>query len=146
MIYWLDEEAWGAEGSFKSSFFRNDENSNELNIYVINSELKECAEKCAEALNSLSRLEIKEICEKLIENVKKETANEEVDLQGVNNPFEILNYCWFITVYVDMASAEDEIAYVVEGEGQWGTPVGFVIRNGKVIYAGGDYLDYIKNK
>lgn len=32
-----------------------------------------------------------------------------------------------------------------EGEGDWGTEVGFVIRDNKVIYAGIDYLDYIKN-
>ncbi len=40
---------------------------------------------------------------------------------------------------------DDEIAYAVEGEGDWGTEVGFVIRDNKVIYAGVDYLDYIKN-
>ena len=48
-------------------------------------------------------------------------------------------------MYVDMAGKDDEIAYAVEGEGDWGAPTGFVIRGGKVIYAGGDYLDYIQN-
>lgn len=27
-------------------------------------------------------------------------------------------------LYVDMAGAEDEVGYVVEGEGDWGEPVG----------------------
>ena len=46
---------------------------------------------------------------------------------------------------MDMINDDDEIAYAVEGEGDWGTEVGFVIRDNKVIYAGIDYLDYIKN-
>ena len=44
-----------------------------------------------------------------------------------------------------MINDDDEIAYTVEGEGDWGTEVGFVIRDNKVVYAGINYLDYIKN-
>ena len=63
----------------------------------------------------------------------------------INDVREILNYCWFEALYVDMINDDDEIAYAVEGEGDWGTEVGFVIRDNKVIYEGVDYLDYIKN-
>ena len=44
-----------------------------------------------------------------------------------------------------MVGKDDETAYAVEGEGDWGAPTGFVVRGGKVIYAGCDYLDYIQN-
>lgn len=62
---------------------------------------------------------IDEICTQLWENIK-----DECTLSKIND--------------------DDEIAYAVEGEGDWGTEVGFVIRDNKVIYAGIDYLDYIK--
>lgn len=82
---------------------------------------------------------IDEICTQLWENVK-----DEFTLLKINDVREILNYCWFEALYVDMINDDDEIAYAVEGEGDWGTEVGFVIRDNKVIYAGVDYLDYIK--
>lgn len=37
------------------------------------------------------------------------------------------------------------MAYVVEGEGDWGEVIGFVVKNDKVIYVGIDYLDYMKD-
>nr|WP_325236698.1 hypothetical protein [uncultured Oscillibacter sp.] len=56
-----------------------------------------------------------------------------------------LNYCWFMTLYVGMGSSDDEIAYAVEGEGEWGENIGFVISNDSVAYVGADYLDYMEN-
>ncbi len=44
-----------------------------------------------------------------------------------------------------MLHKDDEIAYVVEGEGDWGKSIGFVIENNKVIYVGVDYFDYMKS-
>ena len=44
-----------------------------------------------------------------------------------------------------MGSKDDEIAYAVEGEGEWGESIGFYINNGSVVYAGTDYLDYMEN-
>lgn len=45
----------------------------------------------------------------------------------------------------DMGSKDDEIAYAVEGEGEWGESIGFYINNGSVVYVGTDYLDYMEN-
>ncbi len=45
-----------------------------------------------------------------------------------------------------MSSKEDEIAYVVEGEGDWGEVIGFAVKNNKVIYVGTDYFDYMKDE
>ena len=106
---------------------------------------QECAEKCAEAFNSLPESTIDEICEKLAAVAQKECEEEGFELPALDGPRGILNYCWFNAMYVDMAGKDDETAYAVEGEGEWGLPVGFVIKGGKVIYAGGDYLDYIQN-
>lgn len=43
-----------------------------------------------------------------------------------------------------MLNEEDEIAYVVEGEGDWGDVIGFVVKDNKVIYVGTDYFSYMK--
>ena len=50
-----------------------------------------------------------------------------------------------MTLYVGMGSSDDEIAYAVEGEGEWGENIGFVITNKSVVYVGADYLDYMEN-
>ena len=50
-----------------------------------------------------------------------------------------------MALYVDMESKDDKVAYVVEGEGDWGEAIRFVIRNDQVIYVGTDYLDYMEN-
>ena len=46
---------------------------------------------------------------------------------------------------VDMKSIGDEIAYAVEGEGEWGENIGFVIKNDSVVYVGADYLEHMEN-
>ncbi|MCI8553413.1 MAG: hypothetical protein HFJ80_00505 [Clostridiales bacterium] len=146
MIRWLQQE--DGEGRFNSSFFRNDENGDEFIVYT-NSDVPnfmECAEKCAEAFNHLSEPVINEICQKLISCAQEGSGlNEEFELPALDSPLDILNYCWFMILYVDMGSKEDEIAYAVEGEGEWGENIGFVINNDSVVYVGTDYLDYMKN-
>lgn len=142
MINWLQNE--NGEGHFKSSFFRNDENTDEFIIYANsdNTDFKECAEKCAEAFNHLSDTVINEICNGLIGCAEE---NGEFELPSLGNPAEILNYCWFVALYVDMESIDGEIAYAVEGEGEWGENIGFVINNNRVVYVGTDYLSYMKH-
>lgn len=44
-----------------------------------------------------------------------------------------------------MAGAEDEVGYVVEGEGDWGEPVGFAVKGDRVTYVGSDYLEAMEN-
>lgn len=143
MIRWLQKE--DCEGRFNSSFFCHDENGGELSVYVKSPDLTECAEKCVEAFNTLSESMINEICEKLISCAKEGGINKKFKLPVLDHALDILNDCWFIALYVDMASQDDEVAYVVEGEGNWGETVGFVIRNNKVIYVGVDCFKYMKN-
>ncbi len=145
MIRWLQQE--DGEGRFNSSFFRNDENDDELIVYA-NSDIPdfvECAEQCVEAFNSLSEPVINEICTKLISCAKEGGINEEFEMSALDNALDILKYCWFMALYVDMENKDDEIAYAVEGEGDWGENIGFIIRNNSVVYVGSDYLDHMEN-
>lgn len=144
MIDWLHQENGTNEGTFTSVFFRDDENGQKLSVYV-NSELieyAECAEKCVEAFNSLTDSAIDEICKKIICYVKE---NDEFELPTLDHTLDILHDCWFVALYVDMVNKEDEVAYVVEGEGDWGEAFGFAIRNNHVTYVGADYLNHIEN-
>ncbi|MDE6589445.1 MAG: hypothetical protein K2K53_03680 [Oscillospiraceae bacterium] len=146
MIRWLHQE--NGEGHFDSRFFRNEENEDALIIYANsdNPGFMECAEKCVEAFNSLSDAVIHEICQKLISCAQDGGGlEEEFELSALDNPLDILNHCWFIALYVDMESQADATAYAVEGEGEWGENIGFVIKNDRVVYVGTDYLDYMDN-
>ena len=145
MIHWLHQEEGVCEGSFISKFFCDDENGNELSVYVQNPDLTECAEECVEAFNKLTESEINKICEEIISCAKEGGINEEFELPALDNALEILNYCWFTSLYVNMLNTEDEIAYVVEGEGDWGEVIGFVVKNNTVIYVGIDYFDYMED-
>ena len=146
MINWLHKEDGVCEGSFKSAFFRDDENGDELMVYTANPNLAECAEKCVEAFNNLTESEINEICKEIINCAKEDGIDEEFELPTSDNVPDILKSCWFTALYVNMLSKEDEIAYVVEGEGDWGEVIGFAIENNKVIYVGADYFDYMKDE
>lgn len=146
MIHWLHQEDGFCEGSFKSNFFRDDENGNELSVGIKCPDLKACAEKCVDAFNNLTESEIIEICKEIINCAKEIETDEEFELPVLDNALDILNYCWFTTLYVNMSSKEDEIAYVVEGEGDWGEVIGFAVKNNKVIYVGTDYFDYMKDE
>ena len=146
MIHWLNKE--DGEGRFNSRFFRNDEDNGELFVYANSGspDFVACAEKCVEAFNNLSKPVIDEICKKLISCAGEGGGiNEEFELPALDNALDILNYCWFVALYVDMGGKDDEIAYAVEGEGEWGGNIGFVINNGSVVYAGADYLDHMQN-
>ena len=50
-----------------------------------------------------------------------------------------------MALYVDMESKDDEAAYAVEGEGEWGENSSFFIKNDSAAYVGTDYLDYMEN-
>lgn len=146
MIYWLNCEDEVCEGSFKSNFFRNDENGDELNVYVKGSDLTECAEKCVASFNSFTERDINEICKQILSSAAENNVSEGFELPVLDNPTDILRYCWFTALYVNMLSREDEIAYVVDGEGDWGETIGFAVRGNKVIYVGTDYFDYMKDE
>lgn len=74
-----------------------------------------------EAFNALPEAAVREICGQLAA-CAEEGGLDEAD--GLSDPQDILRYCWFAALYVDMEGAEDEVGYVVEGEGDWGEPGG----------------------
>ena len=100
MIQWLEEES--GEGRFESVFFRNDENEGELIVYAdsSNPDYRECSERCVEAFNALSEAAVREICGQLAA-CAEEGGLDEAD--GLSDPQDILRYCWFAALYVDMA-------------------------------------------
>ncbi len=93
--------------------------------------LAECAEKCVEAFNNLTGFDIDGICKKIISCVREGGIIEEFELPAL----DILNYCWFTILYVNMLRKED-----------WGEVIGFVVKNNKVVYVGIDYLDYMRDE
>lgn len=126
-----DEEI--LEGTFKSNFFRSDIDD-ELSVCIRNGEIIDYAEKCIEHFNSLPDDVIDKICEGIIES-----CEEEYELENVR---DILEYCWFTSMAVDVPE-NDGISYVIEGEGEWGEVVGFVIKNGSLAYVGIDFEEYL---
>ena len=145
MIHWLQKEEGFCEGSFNSKFFCDDEGGKKLSVYLKSPDLTKCAEKCVKAFNNLTESEINEICKKIISCAKESDANKKFELPALDNALDILKYCWFTGLYVNMLSKEDETAYVVEGEGDWGDVIGFAVNNNKVIYVGTEYFDCMKD-
>ena len=80
MIDWEHEEDAFCEGSFKSKFFRDDEDSDELTIGMRSVDLKECAENCVKSFNNLTEAKINEICKGLINCAKESGGNEDFEL------------------------------------------------------------------
>ncbi len=132
-----DEEI--LEGTFTSNIFQN-EDGNELSICIRNGEMIDYAEKCVEHFNSLPDDVIDEICHGLIESCH--LADEDFELPELENVREIFEYCWFTAMAVDVPE-DDGISYVIEGEGDWGEVVGFVIKNGSLAYIGCDIEEYL---
>lgn len=144
MIKWINKVDDSLEGVFNGSFF-HDEDGSELSIYIESSELTDYAEKCVASLNSLSDETIDDICRGLIKCADEGGLDEEFELQRSDDVRDILNYCWFTAVYVSRPEDDSEVSYVVEGEGDWGEVAGFVIKDGKAVYVGVDYLDFMND-
>ena len=129
MINWSHQEEGFCEGTFESSFFHDeDEYGNEFSVCVKSPDLIQCAEKCVEAFNHLTESEINEICQGIISCAEDGGTDESFELPSLDT------------------ALEDEIAYVVEGEGEWGDAIGFAVKGNKVIYVGVDYFDYMKDE
>ena len=142
MINWTHIEEEFCEGTFKSAFFRDDEGGDILQIGAKSHDLADCAEKCVEAFNALTQAEITEICDKIIECIKEDGLDDGFELP--ENSVDILESCWFTMLYVNMLSHDDNVAFVVEGEGDWGEVIGFAYDNGKLVYVGTDYFSCMK--
>ncbi|MDE7098740.1 MAG: hypothetical protein K2O60_06305 [Ruminococcus sp.] len=134
-----DEEIM--EGDFKSLIFKGEDDNDEFSVYIRNISIVDYAEKCIKHFNSLSDDMIDEICHGLIESCHL-SDDEEFELPELENVREILEYCWFGSMTVDIPE-DDEISYLIEGEGDWGEAVGFVIKNSTLAYVGIDYEEYL---
>ncbi len=135
MIEWINTEGDSWEGVFKSRIFRDDEGNEQLAIYIEHHSIADYAEKCIESLNSLPESVVEKICKGIIKSAK-----EYGELPEMDRPLDILNYCWFTAVYVSVPKNAKHLEYVVEGEGDWGDVVGFIMKDNKPVYIGVDYL------
>ena len=145
-IRWIHQEEGVCEGVFKSRFFHDEDGNDELNIAVKSPDLMECAEKCVEGLNSLTESQISEICRGIIDCAREIDEDGEIELPDAAHGTDILEQCWFTMLYVNMLHREDEVSYVLEGEGDWGDVIGVVVNNGKVAYVGVDYFEYMRDE
>lgn len=132
-----DEEI--LEGTFKTVFFQN-EDVNELTVCIRNGDIIDYAEKCIEHFNNISDDMIDEICHGLIESCR--LSDEDFELPEIEDVRDIFDYCWFTSMTVDVPE-DDGISYIIEGEGEWGEVVGFVIKNGSLEYVGSDFEEYL---
>ena len=138
MINWLNkqEEAW--EGTFRSEFFRNEDNQNELFVCAETPVDTDYAEKAIADFNALPEDVIQEICEGIVRLAGQGGINEDFTLPELSAPEEILEYCWFTTLYINV---QENGEIILEGEGEWEEVIGIVIKNNKLVYIGTDYLN-----
>lgn len=136
----IDPSMGIAGGSFKSKIFKN-ENNDELSVCLRNLSLADYAEKCIEHFNSMTDDMIDEICHGLIESCHL-SDYEEFELPELENVRDILKYCWFVELIVNIPE-NAELSYLVEGEGDWGEIIGIVIKDGNPAYVGADYEEYL---
>lgn len=128
------------EGTFTSKIFMN-EDSDKMSVYMENfAGNTQYAAKCINHFNSMPDEMIDEICEGIIESCH--LSDEESELPELENVRDILEYCWFTSMAVDIPE-DDGISYVIEGEGDWGEIVGFVIKDGSLAYVGIDFEEYL---
>ncbi|MBD5158834.1 MAG: hypothetical protein HDT23_01120 [Ruminococcus sp.] len=138
------------EGTFRSRIFKDD-GDDRLLVYFDSITIKDYAEKCIEHFNNMSDEMIDLICSGIIKCAKLGGVNEEFELPELENIRDILKYFWCTNLEIGMPES-DEIAYIIDGEGEWGETVQIVVRGNKVLYVGYDFGsspweddDYYKN-
>lgn len=133
----FSEDGTVLEGVFNSAIFSN-ECDNELSIYLEDGSLIPYAEKCVEHFNSLSNDMVNTICENIVKCCNLFGGEvEDYVLPQLDTPLDVLNHCWFVTMLVEVPQGE-EVAYVINGEGDWGEIITFVIRGDRLLYLGRD--------
>lgn len=127
------------EGTFISRIFKND-GDDRLSILLEDDTIKDYAEKCVEHFNNMSDEMIDTICKGIIKCAEAGGLNEEFELPELKTIRDILKYCWFTNLAIFIPEG-DEIAYTVEGEGEWEEGIDIAIRGNKVLYVGYDFGD-----
>lgn len=131
----FSEEEEILEGVFKSKIFLSDD-SDELTIYLENGNIIKYSEKCIEHFNNIPNSMVDTICENIIKCFKIFGGeNKNFKLPQLENNRDILKYCWFFSMTIEQPQT-NEIAYTVNGEGDWGECISFTIRNDSIIYVG----------
>ena len=145
MIEWTYENEAFREGVFNSIIFLNENDDSKLNICMFAGTDDEYAQRCIKSFNSLPEITIMQICKGIIKCAEKCVSNILFELPQSENAKDILKYCWFHTLLdVEPERRAGKTAYVVEGEGEWGEAVCFVIENDTAVYIGADYLEYFE--
>lgn len=142
MIDWKNtqEEFW--EGIFYSTRFCDDGGNHTLFVCIENEEDADYAERCVEACNALSEEAVSAVCMGII-RCAGDGGEEDFALPKLQDIQEILEYCWFTTLYPLPPKEDGHIVYAMEGEGEWGETVSFVMDNGRPVYVGTDFQEYV---
>ncbi len=122
------------EGTFKSVVFKND-GSDELSVVLENKDIEGYAELCIKHFNSMPDRMVDDICRYIIKSSENGGLADDFELPELGNVRNIFGYCWFTTMSVEEPE-NDEIAYTIEGEGDWGECIYLIIRGDKVLYVG----------
>ncbi|MBR1553844.1 MAG: hypothetical protein IJ644_00450 [Oscillospiraceae bacterium] len=124
------------EGIFKSRYFRDDMGEDEFLVYIFSKNYAKYAEECIQHFNALPESVINDICQMIIDYVKQDY--EDFSFPAFGKPTEILNYCGFGSL--EIGYPKHGISYVIQGEGDWGEMIGFVVTEDTVTYVGKNYL------
>lgn len=143
VIEWGHTQEHYHEGEFLSAFFCNGEGDHRLGVIVDNPSFYGYAERCVGAFNKLSKDTITDICKGIIKCAKKCGMKEGRDIPKMKDPTDIINYCWFETLSPEEKKDNKSVTFAIEGEGEWGECIGFVISNGKVVYVGDDCVGFL---
>ena len=128
------------EGTFKSKFFKDDMGNDELLVYIFSKDYAEYAETCVKHFNQLSDEVINVICYHIIKSAQQDNQNPAFNLPKLEKNTDILNYCWFTAMIVSIPGDASKASYIIEGEGDWGEVIGFVVTEDTVTYVGNNYL------
>ncbi len=115
-------------GSFRSRIFKDCKSDDDYLEIFLSTDTIEYAEKCVEHFNNMPDEMVDTICTAIIKSSKKE-----YELENIR---DILKYCRFYFLYTFFDCESDEIAYTVDGVGEWGEDIAFVVRGNKVLYVG----------
>ncbi len=127
------------EGIFKSKFFRNDHGKEEFLIYIFNSSYEKYAERCVKHFNQLSEEIINVICHHIILSAKQHQSGN-FTLPELKQNTDILNYCFFQAMIVSIPGDDAKASYIIQGCGDWGEMIGFVVTENILTYVGKNYL------
>ena len=125
------------EGTFISRIFK-DGDDDRLLVYFDSINIKDYAEKCIEHFNNMSDEMVDLICSGIIKCAEVGGLDEDFELPEIENVRDILKYCWFTSLFIDIPKG-DEVTYTVSGEGEWGEGIDVVVRGNKVLYVGYDF-------